>query len=109
MKKIITLCLFVFAMFIGTGSALAQSNKIEVNAIASEKTEALRKFIKFDSDQADKVYLAVQEYTQATLDLNKAQVVKEGAVEKINALLETKMKAILNDTQYERYQSFSEE
>jgi intergrase/recombinase len=72
-------------MFIGTGSALAQSNKIEVNAIASEKTEALRKFIKFDSDQADKVYLAVQEYTQATLDLNKAQVVKEGAVEKIKA------------------------
>ncbi|MFP4846932.1 hypothetical protein [Winogradskyella sp. PE311] len=109
MKKIITLCLFVFAMFLGTESAMAQNNKSEVNAIAAEKTEALRKFIKFDNDQRDKVYLAVQEYTQATLDLKTAKVVKEAAVGKINTLLETKMKAILNDEQFERYLTFSEE
>lgn len=109
MKKIITLCLFVFAMFLGTDSANAQSNKIEVNAKAAEKTEALHKFIKFDDEQKEKVYLAVQEYTQATLDLEKAEVVKEGAVEKIKLLLEDKMKAILTEEQFERYQSFQEE
>lgn len=109
MKKIITLCLFVFALFLGTESATAQTNKTEVNTIASEKTEALRKFLKFDNEQRDKVYLAVQEYTQATLDLKKAKVVKEDAVEKINTLLNNKMKAILNEQQFERYQTFSEE
>ena len=109
MKKVITLCLFVFAMFLGTESAIAQSNKIEVNTKASEKTEALRKFIKFDDNQRDMVYAAIQEYTQATLDLKKAKVVKEGASKKIKALLESKMKEILNDEQFERYQSFSEE
>ena len=56
MKKIITLCLFVFAMFLGTDSANAQSNKIEVNAKAAEKTEALHKFLKFDDEQKEKVY-----------------------------------------------------
>ena len=48
MKKIITLGLFVFAMFLGTESIAAQSNTLEVNTKASEKTEALRKYIKFD-------------------------------------------------------------
>ena len=65
MKKVITLCLFVFAMFLGTESAIAQTNKKEVNAQAAEKTEALRKYVKFNSEQTDLVYEAVKEYTQA--------------------------------------------
>lgn len=106
MKKLLTLCLFVFAMFLGTESVVAQNNKLEVNAQASEKTEALRKYIKFDNEQRDKVYLAVKEYTQATMDLKKAQVVKEGAEKKIKDLLDTKMQEILTDEQFERYISF---
>ena len=109
MKKLLTLCLFVFAMFLGTESAVAQNNKLEVNAQASEKTEALRKYIKFDNEQRDKVYLAVKEYTQATMDLKKAQVVKEGAEKKIKDLLDTKMQEILTDEQFERYISFLEQ
>jgi len=106
MKKLLTLCLFVFAMFLGTESVVAQNNKLEVNAQASEKTEALRKYIKFDNEQRDKVYLALKEYTQATMDLKKAQVVKEGAEKKIKDLLDTKMQEILTDEQFERYISF---
>jgi len=109
MKKLLTLCLFVFAMFLGTESVVAQNNKLEVNAQASEKTEALRKYIKFDNEQRDKVYLAVKEYTQATMDLKKAQVVKEGAEKKIKDLLDTKMQEILTDEQFERYISFLEQ
>lgn len=109
MKKIITLGLFVFAMFIGTGSLTAQSNKIEVNKIASEKTGELVQLIKCDNDQKDQVYLALQEYTQATLDLKNAAVVKEGAVEKIKMLLDTKMQGILNEIQYQRYEAYFEE
>ena len=109
MKKLITLCVFVFALFLGTESVSAQTNKLEVNTKASEKTEALRKYIKFDNDQRDQVYLAIQEYTQATMDLKKAKVVKKDAQKKINELLESKMQEILTEEQYERYKSFTEE
>lgn len=109
MKKLMTLCVFVFALFLGTESASAQTNKLEVNTKASEKTEALRKYIKFDNDQRDQVYLAIQEYTQATMDLKKAKVVKKDAQKKINELLENKMQEILTDEQFERYKSFTEE
>lgn len=105
MKKIITLCLFAFAMLIGTQSVTAQSNLVKVNAEASEKTEALRKAVKFDNDQRDKVYLAIQEYTKVKMskDIDKA------SMEKAKNNLETKIKAILSDEQYERYKTFTEE
>ena len=108
MKKLITLSLFVFAMFLGTESAIAQTNKKEVNAQAAQKTEALRKYVKFNDTQRDQVYLAVKEYTLATLDLKKVQVVEEGVVAKIEKLLETKMQGILTDEQFERYKTFTE-
>ena len=47
MKKIITLGLFVFAMFIGSQTLTAQNSILEVNAKASEKTETLRRTLKF--------------------------------------------------------------
>lgn len=108
MKKVLTLCLFVFALFLGTGSAIAQTSKKEVNAQAAEKTEALRKYVKFNSEQTDQVYEAVKEYTQATLDLKKVAVVEEGVVAKIEKLLETKMQGILTEAQFERYKTFTE-
>ncbi|MAB48875.1 MAG: hypothetical protein CMC05_09615 [Flavobacteriaceae bacterium] len=109
MKKIITLGLFVFAMFLGTGSLMAQSNKIEVNKKASEKTEELVKLTKCDNNQKDQIYLALQEFTQATLDLKNATVVKEDAVKKIKTLLDSKMQDILNEAQYESYKTYFEE
>ncbi|BAO74892.1 hypothetical protein [Winogradskyella sp. PG-2] len=108
MKKLITLCLFVFAMLLGTESAIAQTNKKEVHAQAAQKTEALRKYVKFNDTQRDQVYQAVKEYTQATLDLKKVAVVEEVVVEKIEKLLETKMQGILTDEQFERYKTFTE-
>lgn len=109
MKKIITLCFFAFAMFLGTDTANAQSNKIEINAVAAEKTEALRQHIKFNDDQRDKVYLALQEYTQSSVDLANANIDNEEAVEKIELLLVNKMKEILTQEQFERYKTFQEE
>ena len=112
MKKVITLCLFVFAMFISNQSVVAQNSKlvdkIEVNAKAAEKTEALRKFIKFNDTQRDQVYEALREYNQMSFAIKKQTVVEEGVVEKIETQLETKMKSILTDEQFERYKTFSE-
>ncbi|WP_411895862.1 hypothetical protein [Winogradskyella sp. A2] len=106
MKKVITLCFFALAMIFGSQSLTAQTSIIEVNEKASEVTEKLRKFIKFDSEQEDQVYAAYKEYMQATLDLKNAATVEEGVKDKINTLLEDKMKAILTDEQYSRYKEF---
>lgn len=105
MKKIITLCLFAFAMLLGTQSVTAQNNLVEVNAEASEKTEALRKYIKFDNDQRDQVYLAIQEFTKVKMSAKK----DEASMKKAESNLEDKMKAILSEEQYERYKTYSEE
>ena len=106
MKKVITLCFFVFALLIGTQAVSAQTGIVEVNKKASKMTEALRSFIKFDDDQKDLVYEACQEYMQATLDLKQATVVEEGVREKINNLLDEKIKGILNEEQFARYKEF---
>ena len=106
MKKVITLCFFALALLVGTQAISAQTNIIEVNKRASEVTEELRKFIKFDDDQRDQVYAAYQEYMQATLDLKQVAVVEDGVREKINTLLNDKIKGILTDEQYARYKEF---
>ena len=109
MKKLITLCIFALAMFFGSQSLMAQTSMITVNEKASEITEKLRKFIKFDNEQEDQVYAAYKEYMQATLDLKNVANVEEGVREKINALLEDKMQAILSEEQYLRYKEFPKE
>ncbi len=113
MKKVITLCLFVFALFLGTQSTEAQNtklvDKIEINTEAAEKTEALRKYIKFNDAQRDQVYEAIREYTQVNFAIKKQKNVEEGVVEKIEAQLETRMKSILTEEQFLRYKDFPQE
>lgn len=113
MKKIITLCLFVFALFFGTQTAVAQNSKLEmkkeVNTQAAEKTEALRKFVKFDNNQRDQIYEAIREYTHDNYLIKKQNVAEEGVAKKAEMLeeqLETRMKTILNAEQFERYKHF---
>ncbi len=113
MKKIITLCLFVVAMFLGNQSVVAQNSelasKIEVNAIASEKTEALRKFIKLNDSQRDRVYLALREYTQTNASIEQQKKSSKDQFEKNEQRLESKMKGILTEEQFLRYQEFPQE
>jgi len=108
MKKIVTLVVFAFAMFIGTGSVTAQ-NKIEINATASEKAEELRKILKFDSDQKEGVYQAYKEFGKGQADLAKFGTKSEEAINKLQNRLITKMKAVLNTQQFENYKSYIEE
>ena len=42
MKKLIGICLIALAFFLNSEKVIAQ-NKVEVNTIASEKTETVRK------------------------------------------------------------------
>ncbi|MDC0007407.1 hypothetical protein OAE07_05525 [Winogradskyella sp.] len=108
MKKVITLCLFVFAMFLGTDSATAQ-NKIEINTEASETTETLRKLLKFNNTQRDNIYDAYKEYGKAHANLTSSRTVTEEAVTKLKKRLTDKVEAILNEEQFEGYKAFVKE
>jgi len=110
MKKVITLCLFAFIMILGTESVMAQStpNKIEINAEASSKTEALRKHVKFTNDQRDQMYLALREYGQGKAGITNGISYQE-AITKIEKRLDDKVKTILSEEQYASYIVFKEE
>lgn len=113
MKKILTLCLVVFAMLASNQSVEAQNtklkNKMEINAEASEKTEALRKFVKFSDEQSERVYQTLREYTIASLGVDKNNAADKAEVKKIEERLETKMQNILTDEQFQRYKEFQQQ
>lgn len=112
MKKVITLCLFAFIMILGTESVMAQNSKlentIEINNIASKKTEALRKYVKFTNEQRDEIYNALKTYGQAKASI-KGKPENEEENVKIEKQLDDKVKEILSDEQYDRYKTYSEE
>ncbi|MDN3493814.1 hypothetical protein [Winogradskyella bathintestinalis] len=112
MKKVITVCLFTFALFLSHQSVVAQNSKLdakkEINAEASTKTEALRKYVKFDNNQRDEIYIAFRTYGQEMVSSNNKSISKE-EVTKYKNRLDDKIKSILNDDQYARYKAYLSE
>ena len=102
MKKIITLCLFAFALLIGGQNAFAQ-NTLEINAEANTKTKELRKVIKFDQDKMQAVYEALQEYGVAFKKISNNLSANEERLTKINNHLDNRLKDIFTDEQYQKY------
>jgi septum formation inhibitor MinC len=113
MKKVITLCVFVFAMFIGNQTLTAQNtkleDKLEINAKASEKTETLERALKFDKNQKEQVYEAFKLFLNTELSLSRNENTLPAEIEKNEKRLETTMKEILNDEQFSKYKTLSEE
>ncbi|MCB0399939.1 MAG: hypothetical protein KDD26_10035 [Winogradskyella sp.] len=113
MKKVITLCLFVFAMFIGNQTLTAQNtkleDKLEINAKASQKTETLERALKFDNNQKDQVYEALRLFLNTELSLSRNENTLPAEIEKNKMRLETQMKEILTDEQFSKYKTLSEE
>ncbi|MCT4628450.1 hypothetical protein [Winogradskyella sp.] len=112
MKKIITLALFVFAMFIGNQTLTAQSNKLEdkleINGKALEKTETLGRSLKLYNNQKDEVYEAFKLYLNTELSLSRNENTLPAEIEKNKTRLENKMKEILTDEQFSKYKSLEE-
>ncbi|EDP72237.1 hypothetical protein FBALC1_14087 [Flavobacteriales bacterium ALC-1] len=110
MKKVVTLCLFALVMVLGTESVMAQNskleNRIEINTEASEKTEALRKYVKFTNEQRDEIYNALKVYGQAKAS-TKDKPLNEEENAKIEKQLDDKVKIILSEEQYERYKEYN--
>lgn len=103
MKKIITLCLFAFALLIGSQHDGFAQNTLEINAEANSKTKELRKLIKFDQDKMQAVYEAYQEYGIAYKKISSNLSANSERLNKINANFDNRLKDIFTDEQYQLY------
>ena len=106
MKKIITLYLFVTALFLGIGNLSAQ-NTVEINKIASEKAESLRKVIKFDTNTLEEVYQAYKAYETKYQSISSDLKANWESKVKIDTELDQSMKNILTEEQYFQYKNLS--
>ena len=107
-----TLCFFAFAMVLGTQTVAAQS-MVEINSIASKKTQELKKAIKFSDETEDKVYETYQLYEQkkATLTKTEAEGGTVSAEDKatINNILNERFKNLFDEREYAIFQKISKE
>ena len=71
MKKIITLCVFAFALVLGTQTMNGQT-MVEINQAAFTKTQELKKIIKFDAETEEEVYLVYQAYESKMYNVNQS-------------------------------------
>ena len=102
MKKLITLCFFAFALLFSTQGLDAQ-NKLEINAAASEKAKEIRKTIKINNDQLEEVYQAYKIYEITYQKISSDLQGNQAKLEKINTILDTELKGILTEEQFDRY------
>ncbi len=104
MKKLITLCFFAFALLFSTQGFDAQNIK-DINAYASDQAKEIRKIIKIDNNQLEEVYQAYKEFQTNYVKFSKDMDGNQKQIEKLNAILDTRLKSILNEEQFEKYLS----
>ena len=106
MKQILKVCLIVTALFFGAQNTEAQNNILEVNQAASEKTQELRKQIKFDKHIQNDVFDAYLKYEKALATFEGNTLTSEEK-EKITETLVLSMKSILNEEQFALYKKIA--
>lgn len=108
MKKIVTLCFFAFALCFSVQNMTAQ-NLIEINTIANKKANELRTTLKFDDKTLEEVYQAYKVYETKVQSIDKNSNLNSPANTESKAKtkeeLETKLKAVFTDEQFELYKS----
>ncbi len=108
MKKIFTLCVFVFGFFLATNTVNAQQNfDSEINKKAKTKSIEFRRFLKTDQATQEVIYTAYQEYLDKTKTLNNTLTKGTSAYSdietKLNERLLSQMNQVLNAEQYAKY------
>jgi len=102
MKKLITLCFLTFALLFSTQGLDAQ-NALEINGAASEKAKVIQKTIKLNQDQLEDVYQAYKTYETTFQKISSDLGNNKALFEKINTVLDSRLKEILNQEQFDRY------
>lgn len=110
MKKILTLCFFAFAMILGTQTVAAQS-VIEINSLASKKTQELKSVIKFNDDTEDLVYKTYQDYEYKNYNIEELKAqgksVSQDDMKKFENFLSEQFRSIFTEDEFQRYIEFT--
>ncbi|MGB6269660.1 MAG: hypothetical protein WBF67_11705 [Olleya sp.] len=108
MKKLFTLCLFVFGFFLATNTANAQQKfSTEVNNAAQTKAIEFGRYLKADQATQESIFTAYQEFYAKSETLNST--FKKGTSDysdlevKLNQRLLSQMNEALTDEQYAKY------
>lgn len=101
MKRFLKACLLAAIFFIGSQNTEAQNNILEINQAASEKSQDLRKHIKFDKEQLHDVFDAYLKYEKALA--NSTNTITTEQKQKITESLILTMKSILSEEQFAVY------
>ena len=104
MKKLLTLCFLTLALCFSTQNITAQ-NDSEINAAASVKTKELKRVLKFDTNQSNRVYEAFKAYEKTYQKISSNIEANVERKNKIDAILDKEMKEILTEEQYTLYKS----
>lgn len=102
MKKLITLCVFAFALLFSTQGLTAQNTK-EINALASEKVTEMQKSIKLNKNQLEEIYQAYIEFETKYVQISEDLVKHQELLKKCNASLDEKLETILTPEQFKAY------
>ncbi len=109
MKKLLTLCFFAFAMVLGTQTIAAQST-VEINSLASKKTQELKKAVKFSNETEHIVYETYQEYEQKMAKVTKLEAegktITSEEKKVIANMVSDKFQKIFSESEFERYEAF---
>ncbi|WP_289046627.1 hypothetical protein [uncultured Olleya sp.] len=113
MKKIFTICLFVFGLFLATNTANAQQSfSAEVNTAAQTKTVEMSRLVKANKTTQESMYIAYQEFYAKSETLNSLHKVGTSGYadleKKINDRLASQMQEALNEEQYSKFLEITE-
>ena len=110
MKKIITLCLFAFAMVIGTQNITAQEKYKVMDKEVQMEAQDLKKILNLDNEQTALVArtIYVKEKSYADVTSNKTLDEKETAKmkTKIDMNFKSRMMEILTEDQFAAYSEY---
>ncbi len=112
MKKIITLCLFVFGLFLATNNANAQQKfSAEINNAAHTKAVEYGRYLKVNETVQESIFTAYQEFYAKSETLNNK--FEAGTSQytdlknKINDRLLSQINEVLTEEQYTRFLELS--
>ena len=109
MKKIITLCLFVFSLTLFTNTIAAQ-DITEIRAISAAQTKKLSKDMKMmTSKQKEQVYEAYKTYNTKNASLGEQTNANAESLLKNKDELFLTMKKVLNEEQFGVFQQIFKE
>ncbi|MDT0559077.1 hypothetical protein RM697_10480 [Ichthyenterobacterium sp. W332] len=101
MKKIITLCFFVFAIAFGSQNAFAQDNVFKEKAY--QKTEQLKRTVKFSADQREQVVAVLTKYYKYASREASTPEIAEQRLTKISKYVDERLKEILTEEQFQAF------